>query len=208
MFHWMKPVLILRLRLDGYFMKTILYIFIACVSVIFVTGMSRLDKEHSESGNSIDNSKTEKQLHKHTVKPHADIDINYVMPYPIELNKVVNLPITVRNGQDAEDVKVHITFDEGLSSADNMMQFSFGPQAAGARNNFDINFLVKEEGRAFINLFASMMIDGKYQTRSFAIAVIVGDIEKNKVLPTEKGVLQETPQGEQVISMPAKESSH
>ncbi len=189
-------------------MKIFHYIFIACVSVIFATGMSRMDKEQSESVNPVESSKVEQHSQKQTVKPHADIDIDYVIPYPIGLNEVVNLPITVRNGQDAEDVKVVITFDDGLSSADGITQFSFGPHAAGASHHFDINFIVEKEGRTFINLFASMLIDGQYQTRSFAIAVIVGDIEKITIQPATKGVLLETPQGEQVISLPAKESRH
>jgi hypothetical protein len=129
-----------------------------------------------------------------------------VLDKAFTLDVPVSLSFTVINGRDAEDVKVSFTVDDGLilNTVDN--DISFGGAAAGSHHQFQVQLTPQRNGLFYLNVFASMLINGKYQARAFAVPISVGDYDpQQQHVPV--GVVSEDATGQRVISMPAQEST-
>jgi hypothetical protein len=137
-------------------------------------------------------------------KPSAPITIDYeVLGKPI-----VGLPVAI-------NVSVHATEDTGPIS----VQYSINDASAllfqegqverrSYRNRSELDtqqvaVVPQREGRLYINISAEVQTPGGSMIKSMAIPIQVGNAP---VQPEINGELREGPDGETVISMPAKEN--
>ena len=187
-------------------MNIIFKFFILLVVFVSITAMSRSPSE--QSGNQLTASSKGKDDHAghRTVKPHANIKIAYQLPKSFAIDVPETIEFTVINGRDADEVKVNFTVDDGLILNTAISEIRFGPATSASRHSFEIQLTPQQNGLFYINLFASMLIDNRYQTRSFAIPVSVGEYDLKKQRPPV-GVISEQADGQLIITMPAVESS-
>lgn len=75
-------------------------------------------------------------------------------------------------------------------------------QASFQSNTLMVTVIPENEGLFYINVSATLLNNGKQQTRSFAIPVYVGNVQTK---PGINGVQQDSARGG-IISMPAVES--
>lgn len=185
-------------------------VFKLCLAVLLVmslAGMSRSPSEEVAEESPVESNKTQHATSGHrTVKPHANIELKYKLPKEWVIDTPEILHFTLVNGRDADDVKVSFTVDPGLILNTVPTEISFGPAPAGSRHGFDIQVTPGGNGLYYINLFASMLIEGRYQTRSFAIPVSVGEYSRHKQ-DSPAGVVTEDASGQKIISMPALETT-
>ena len=154
---------------------------------------------------------SKKHTHTYTGKPHAAIEMRYEFNQKeaIEVGQPLQYDINFIPTRDADDLQVSYQTKSDLLIQNSNMSVNFGEQRKGQGNALQLKVIPQQQGLFYIYLSATLSVNGKQQSRSFAIAVKVGDqsaeaLFKMKSLP--QGVV--TQQGEtKIISMPAIETT-
>ena len=173
--------------------------------LLSVMGMSNVpadaDKDKSvQFGNTIIKSHA-----NHTVKPHAKIDLHYLISKHFVVNTPETISFTLVNGVDADDVIVRFIGDEALILNTSPTEISFGAATVGSKHDFKVQITPTANGLYYLDIIASMLIDGKYQTRAFVVPVSVGEYDLGKQ-HKPMGVLG-VENGQKVITLPAVETT-
>lgn len=177
------------------------------VMLFSAMGMSSVPSDADPGQQALDAGKqhTSKSHESHTVKPHAMVDLHYTLSKSFVVDTPETLNFNVVNRRDADDVKVRFSVDEGLILNTSPNEISFGAAPAGSEHGFSVQITPTANGLYYLDVFASMLIDGKYQSRAFAVPVSVGEYDPAKQ-HKPMGVMSEE-HGEKMIIMPAVEST-
>lgn len=136
-------------------------------------------------------------------KPGAPVDINY----EIVGNAFVGVPVAINIMFDAADGPLDVKFSINDTSA---VLFQDGqveqlqivdPGVGGVQQ---ITVVPQREGRVYVNVSVEVPADFGTMIRSIAIPINVGSAAKETTI---NGELQQGPDNETVISMPAQESN-
>lgn len=138
-------------------------------------------------------------------KPHAPVEMTYVLPDKIAATKKLIISATLTAMQDVDALDVRVRFDEGLQAI-SKQQLNFGRSGKKQSNQFDIECVAQRNGLFYVHVLTTLTIDGQQQSRSFTIPVNVGNVDVRKQLKAS-GVVKQDASGERIISMPAQESS-
>jgi len=128
----------------------------------------------------------------------------------IAVGQLLQYKIYFTSSQDADDLKVRYKTKGDLLIQNPQLSIAFGQQKNTQSNLLTLNVIPQQEGLFYIYLSASLHTNGQAQSRSFAIAVKVGEQDaktlfKMKSLP--QGVVVQQPEGQPgIISMPAIET--
>lgn len=145
-------------------------------------------------------------------KPHAPISMNYEFLNHAELNSDHEIRLTFTLQQDSELLEVVYKTSENLKSIDPVQQQVFTRPEKGAEHSFLIHVVAEKAGLSYVNVFASIIMKGKKQSRSFAIPIKIerlktdADLAQQKSTPDQKPSRNQREIKQNVISMPAVES--
>lgn len=139
-------------------------------------------------------------------KPHADISLSYERPKNILLGASQDIDFVIKSNFHSNSLKVSIRTEPSLQILSNSSyQFdSYNEQG----HRFTLQLKGLAPGRFYIDINATITVNGKVQARSFAIPVNVGDPTnaRFKAKPTRNEGYKLIP-SQGVISMPAEEIS-
>jgi len=141
-------------------------------------------------------------------KPHAPVSMRYVFNSTVELNEPLGINLTFTVERETQMLEVAYTIDSDLRSLDAAQQFQFTQLIKGSQEQVTIEVVPQQGGLHYINVFATITINGMQQTRAFAIPVsIAGEatqLQKNSQNEPPANGMRYLPQ-QNVISMPANE---
>ena len=177
-------------------------------------------QDHSHTNNQAHNqakdiSKQLQQTHAVT-KPHASIFMEYEIVNPVEINKMLDINLTFTSRRNADLLSVEYSLDTGLSANGEPRRFEFRPLAKGEQKSVVLKVMPEQVGEFSINVYASIEINGKQQSRPFIVPISVPQPGNS----TQSQTINEKPQAgtldkgmqfmpeQNVISMPANESSN
>lgn len=160
------------------------------------------------AGNSsvLESSKKPPHNMKFPGKPHAPIELKFILPKGIAVGETMSLDLTVEAGRDADDLLVTLRADDGLLLLNNQQQFAFGQQRTGQKSDIKVTVMPEKEGMYYIYLSARLVLGADQQSRSFVIPVKVGNVDTRKSLKPA-GVLQQEEGEAGIVSMPAVETT-
>ena len=138
-------------------------------------------------------------------KPHAPIDMAYTSAVTPVAGATIRYDLVFTSGIDADDLQVTVTADDGLALMEYPQQRSLGVQQTQQQNPIAVSVQPQHDGVFYLNVSATLVMDGQQQSRSFAIPVDVGAVDLIKHLKTN-GVVEKTSDGERIISMPAQQT--
>ena len=138
-------------------------------------------------------------------KPHAPVEMTFSTSTKPKVGATLRYEILLTVGIDADDMQVSVSADEGLSLLEYPQQLQLGVQKKDQQQAVVVTCQPQREGLFYINISATVITDGKRQSRSFAIPVNVGDVDAAKHLKAS-GVVVEDAAGERIISMPAQQT--
>jgi len=160
---------------------------------------------------------SKQRQHVHAVtKPHASIFMDYEIVNPVELNRMLDIKLTFMSKRNTDMLSVEYSLDAGLSANGEPRQFEFKQLAKGETKSIVLKVMPEQAGEFSINVYASIEINGKNQSRAFIVPISVPQ-SANSI---QSQAVTEKPQGnaankgmrfmpeQNVISMPANESSN
>jgi len=173
-------------------------------------------QSHSQSHNQAKDISKQRQ-HAHAVtKPHASIFMDYEIVNPVELNKMLDIKLMFMSRQNTDVLSIEYNLDAGLSVIGEPRQFEFKQLVKGETKSIVLKVMPEQAGEFSINVYASIKINGKDQSRAFIVPISVpqtaNSIQSQAV--TEKPQDDTSDKGmrfmpeQNVISMPANESSN
>ena len=139
-------------------------------------------------------------------KPHAGIELQYKLPKNIQPGEsiVIELVFTVR--EQAEQLAVKVIHDNTLQ-LNAHAEFEFDT-SKHKKNKASLALTTLQEGRSLIDLSATILVNGKHQSRSFTIPLIIGDSTYSKSnFRRAEGVDYKIDKTHGVVSMPAVETA-
>jgi hypothetical protein len=183
-----------------------IYLLVSVLALgFFLSGMSKpVDKEMLPTS---DGQKSA-QRKAHYTKPHAGIYLDYQRPRNLQVGDNLELELSFKVRDQAEQLQIKLSVGDILLLQSDS-QFEFDTQA-NKQNSVVILATALKEGATRINLDATILVAGRYQSRSFSIPVIVGDPARFKsavtgVVISRPGYTVDKEHG--VVSMPAVESA-
>lgn len=160
----------------------------------------------AENSSVLESSKKPSHNMRFPGKPHAPIELKFILPRGIAVGETMSLDLTVEVGQDADDLLVSLRADNGLLLLNNQQQFAFGQQRTGQKSDIKVAVIPEKEGMYYIHLSARLVLGADQQSRSFVIPVKVGNVNIQKSLKPA-GVLQQEEGEVGIVSMPAMETT-
>ena len=138
-------------------------------------------------------------------KPEAPIDFSYSLAAKPRIGEEVELQITCSPQRQAEDVEITFSSSEGLDLYAARTTETVDLIQAGETFERTITVVPQTEGLLYVNVHASLFMDGRMQARAISIPVVVGDGSVRQLKPEFPVQVDET--GEKIISLPAIEST-
>ena len=171
----------------------------------FTAGMSSFKSESNENTQTM----SAKKSHQHTgitIKPHAPIDLKFETQI-LQAGVESTIPVNIISVKKADQLGiVYFAKDQGIYLHNARIQVDFGKQTKNQSNAHTLTVLPDIDGEYLIYLTATVIDNGKAQSRSFVIPVQVGNTPKQKELkPAGKITTDST--GTRIISMPAVETT-
>ncbi len=133
-------------------------------------------------------------------KPHAPVSMTFSMPEKIKVNEELTVKVTFKNDIDVDDIIIRFHTNNNLKLVSEK-QYSLGVQASSQLNAVNVIVIPQSKGVFYINVSATLVSNGKHQSRSFAIPVNAGVQNQLKTNTMQKN----TSASGGVISMPAVE---
>jgi len=183
-----------------------IYLLVSLLALSFLLfGMSRPVEKETQSTSEVQKPEERKS---HYTKPHAGISLDYQKPENIQTGENLEMELHFKVRDQAEQLQLKVrTGDVLLLQSDSQYTFD---TSVNKKNSVSILVTALKDGAARINLNATILVAGKYQSRSFSIPVIVGDPSQSKsavtgVVISRPGYTVDKEQG--VVSMPAVETA-
>jgi len=115
--------------------------------------------------------------------------------------------IKLTSGIAADSLVVNYSVKGDLILKKSAMLVDFNEQTKGQVNSLVITVNPQQNGLFYIYLSATLYVDGRGQTRSFAIPVNVGEVNSKKQLKSPGVVIEDADSNQKIISMPAIETT-
>lgn len=180
-------------------MNKLLTVLTAFACALISYGMSS-PVEHNAS------KKTSKHIVKHEqvyTKPHAGIELNYNRPKKLQIGDYFDLVLTFKTKVDADFLKININNNNDLQLGISQFDYTFSA-IKNKKHKVTIPVTTLHDGRFFIDISATLMVNGNEQTRTFTIPVTVGEQIKDK---SQENTGYKSLPSQGVVSMPATETS-
>jgi hypothetical protein len=135
-------------------------------------------------------------------KPVAPVSLEYQVVGNAIVGQPTQVNIEVKSGQGP--VNVHYSIADGsalMFQTDQVERVEILDPSAGSMQQVAV--VPQREGRVYLNVSAEVETPGGVKIRSMAIPIRVGKAPQSA---TPNGDIQEGPDGETVISMPAEEN--
>ena len=140
-------------------------------------------------------------------KPHAGIDLQYKLPKNIQLGESIDIELVFTVRAQAEQLTIKIIHDDALQLKSHA-EFEFDT-TTHKKNRTSLGVITLKEGRSLIDLSATILVNGKHQSRSFTIPLIIGDPTHSKSNKRSmEGSDYKIDKTHGVVSMPAVETSN
>jgi len=124
-----------------------------------------------------------------------------------ELNEPFEIKLEFKLKQDAEELQVSYQAPEHLNLSGIVQPVIFSKLARGATETLIITVTPEQPGRHYINISATVIVDGTSQSRSFAVPVAVGtELQQKAGKDIQHNGMKYLPE-QNVISMPATETT-
>lgn len=183
-------------------MKNIYKLITAVMAFILCSGMSSPTEPETDAEMSGTKQRTVEQTSSSS-KPHAGVELNYKHPESIQLGEVIDLQLGFTVRAQAEQLSIKLRCDNGLQ-LNTESQYEFDTTSE-KQHTLIVQVTALQEGRKHIDISATILVDGRYQSRSFTIPISVGDSSSFKIETSIPGYTVDKEQG--VVSMPAVETS-
>ena len=140
-------------------------------------------------------------------KPHAGIELQYKLPKNIQADELIDIELVFTVRAQAEQLSVKVIYDDALQM-NSQSEFAFDT-TTHKKYSTSLSVMTLQEGRSLIDLSATILVNGKQQSRSFVIPLIIGDPTKSK-FNTERvrNSDYKVDKVHGVVSMPALETSN
>jgi hypothetical protein len=139
-----------------------------------------------------------------TAKPQGPVTIDYrIIGTPI-VGQPLAIDIEVRSlvGEQAVDLNYRINDSTSLELAESQpAEISVVPSADGEPSVQQVRLVPLREGRLFLNVAASVALDGGTISSAIAIPIQVGSAPRE---PQQNGTIKTDEQGEAIHSLPAQ----
>lgn len=176
---------------------------VAVIAFISCSGMSSPTDE-SEMDSEVASTKSHMlEQASSSSKPHAGVELNYKRPKNLQLGESIDLQLNFQVRAQAEQLSVKLSHDAGLQ-LNTQSQYEFDA-TTDKQHTVILQVIALQEGRKNIDISATILLDGRYQSRSFTIPLTIGEPASFKANPSIPGYTVDKAQG--VVSMPAVESS-
>ncbi len=137
-------------------------------------------------------------------KPGAPIQLQYEVKGQLQTGGEVIVKLAF-SGVGADMVTASVRPDPGLVRMDSAEDLRLPvQQKGGVATGQEIRLIPEQDGIYYVNIFASMMINGEEQFKSFAIPVEVGQVDWAEHLKPQ-GDLKDDGLGNTIIALPATE---
>ena len=151
---------------------------------------------------------SEKHSHKHFIgKPQAAISMHYEYLNSKEINKELEIKLVFKVSHDTDALYVNYRVNPGLKLLNSQTEFQFNKLSKGASNEIVLRIIPEMPGQQIIYITAAIDVNGSQQSRAFMVPVSTGSTEqlKSQQITSPKGTRYIPSQN--VISMPATETS-
>lgn len=167
---------------------------------MFITGCKSEEQLAINSGQ--DHKVKSGNIKPYPGKPHAAVEMHYKMKKNIAAGETIDVTMTFINTKNVDDLEISYKLDDGLTSSEALHQYNFGVLAASEKSVVTLPITATNDGYYYIYVVATL-IDDKRQSRSFAIALNVGNVKAHKHIKSNGKVTIDS-SGRRVISMPAQ----
>lgn len=145
-------------------------------------------------------------------KPQAPVMLNFEFLNTPKIGEALQILLKFTSTQESEMLKINYTTSAMLDSADAIQQQLFTNVAKGQQQSYVINVVPGQADLSYVNVFVTTVVNGKSQSRAFAIPVSIEQALPNSVKLQKIPQNQQLPAGfrynsqDNVITMPASES--
>jgi len=150
----------------------------------------------------------EKQPHRHFIgKPQAGISLKYEYLNSTELNEILEIKLVFTVSRDTDALYVDYRVNPGLKLVDLQSEYQFNNMSKGSREEIVLRVIPELAGEQVIYISAAIDVNGSKQSRAFMVPVTLGstnELKSNQNIPA-KGMKYIPSQN--VISMPATETT-
>jgi hypothetical protein len=138
-------------------------------------------------------------------KPHAPVEMTFTQSAKAKIGSDLSVEVVLSTTTDVEDLVVSVTADNNLVLLDYPQMLHLGAQLKQQQQVLKISCLPQQNGLYYLNVAATVVVNGQLQTRSFSIPVNVGDVNIGQQLKAT-GVVEQDASGKAIISMPAQQT--
>ena len=137
-------------------------------------------------------------------KPAAPINLDYEVKGQLQTGGEIVVKLAF-SGIDAGTVTASVRPDPGLVRIDSSEDLRLPvQQKGGAAAGQEIRLIPEKDGIYYVNIFATLAINGEQQYKSFAIPLEVGQVDWAEHLKPQ-GELKDDGLGNTIIALPATE---
>ena len=172
-------------------------LFAACQS----ESLAKLDVVESRAGKHESEQAEDFIIHG---KPSAPIKIHYTLKSVPEVGQPLEIDVLLNSTLSGKAVNAKMSHSEKLGYSKVFQKMTFKSGASSSDTQV-ITIVPQSEGIHYVNIYASIDVDGVIQSKAFLIPVEVGNVDWNKHLKIN-GVINDDGAGTggKVISMPAQ----
>lgn len=139
----------------------------------------------------------------HTLKPTLPVSIATQLPERIVAGENVTLDVKLSSALEQGELRVLFTPDEGLAMVSPQQELQFTLPGGVFRTTIPLTVVPSRDGRYSVSVDIRHVVDGRVRGVARGITFRVGD---EPAAATKSAAAQHTSGGENVVSMPAKET--
>jgi hypothetical protein len=140
-------------------------------------------------------------------KPSAPVTLSYQLKNTPVLSEPLSIVISIKPLIATQSLTLNYTVTTGLTSLDSVTTTTFSAPTPGQDLTHGISILPQQEGLMYVNVFVTLHdASGINQTKALTIPISLGDKAKQKPTHPNKPYIQQDPQGNPIITLPAEES--
>jgi len=141
-------------------------------------------------------------------KSHAPISMKYEISDELKLNDPIDIKLFFKAGLSTNALKVDIASSKGVVINSTQVQYQFNKVVKNEINAFVLNVTVTQLGKHVLNISTTIDVSGVPQARSFSVPLNIGSPATLKINNTSSAKGMKYIPEQNVISMPASETTN
>ncbi|MES2682984.1 MAG: hypothetical protein V4650_05635 [Pseudomonadota bacterium] len=133
-------------------------------------------------------------------KPSAAVTVRFGPVTPLALGVASRVETVITSTANVDALEVSYSLSEGLSAVDALPLLQLAAQTAGTVVQQPLRFVPRAEGQHYLNVFVRTRQGDQYRSKTVSLPLALGTIAAKP-----SAAVQQMPDGERVISMPASE---